>query len=259
MANLNRFGTCPREKHLEIAIRSFGYLKRTKGRKIKIDSEPLIIDRQSPDYEQLRPDFLEDYAYAKEEVDPNMPPPFGDPLQVTILVDADHAHDRSTGRSLTGLIVFVGSTPVFWSTKRQGAVATSTYHAEFAALKEATEQAINIRYYLRCLGINIPNDGSSPTKVFGDNFSVIQSASNPQHNLSKKHIALAFHFVREAIAAGIIEPYWLKGEYNLADIMTKQISISEFVKHCNSIYWRPDFSLKVDNKFSQEYNMPKNS
>ncbi|GFH49047.1 hypothetical protein CTEN210_05523 [Chaetoceros tenuissimus] len=259
MANLNRFGTCPREKHLEIAIRSFGYLKQTKGKKIKIDSSPLEFVRESPDYEQLRPDFLEDYAYAREEVDPNMPTPFGAPLQMTILVDADHAHDRLTGRSLTGIIIFVGSTPVYWSTKRQGAVATSTYHSEFAALKEATEQAINIRYYLRCLGVHIPNDGSHPTQVFGDNFSVIQSAANPQHDLTKKHVALSFHFVREAIAAGIIEPYWLKGECNLADIMTKQISTTEFNKHIESIYWRHDFSLKVNNKFGQEHNIPKNS
>ena len=63
------------------------------------------------------------------------------------------------------------------------------------ALKEATEQAINIRYYLRCLGIPIPNDGSYPTKIFGDNFSVIQSASNPKADISKKHVALSFYFV----------------------------------------------------------------
>lgn len=159
----------------------------------------------------MRPDFLEDYAYAKEDVDTNLPTPYGEPLRVVILVDSDHAHDRFTGRSLTGIIVFVSSTPVAWSTKRQGTVATSTYQAEFAALK----QAINIRYYLCCLGVYILNDGSCPTQVFGDNFSVIQSASNPQHDLSKKHVALSFHFVHEAIAAGIIEPYWLKGEYNL--------------------------------------------
>jgi hypothetical protein len=29
----------------------------------------------------------------------------------------------------------------------------------------------------------------------------------------KKHITLSFHFVREAIAAGIITPNWLKGKF----------------------------------------------
>ena len=205
-----------------------------------------------PDYEKLRPDFLEDYPHAKEEVDPKLPIPYGvKPLDIVILVDADHAHDLITRRSLTGMLVYVGSTPVAWSAKRQGCVATSTYAAEFMALKEATEQAINIRYYLRCLGIPIPNDGSYPTKIFGDNFSVIQSASNPKADISKKHVALSFHFVREAIAAGIISPYWLKGEFNLSDILTKQINSTDFLNHLDTIYWRPNWHIRDNNHFSQ--------
>lgn len=79
-------------------------------------------------------------------------------------------------------------------------------------MKEDTEKAINIQYYLHCLGVHIQNNGSHPTQVFGDNFSVIQSTANPQDDLTKKHVTLSFHFVHQAIAAGIIEPYWLKGE-----------------------------------------------
>ena len=84
---------------------------------------------------------------------------------------------------------------------------------------------------LRCLGFNIPADGSCPTKVFGDNLSVIQNSQNPAADLSKKYVAISFHIVREAIAAGIIEPYWLQGKWNLSDIMTKQIPKSKFIKH----------------------------
>ena len=252
LATLNRFGTAPRREHLNLAIRSFGYLKFSKDRKIAIDSRPLQFERSCPDYEMLRPDFLEDYPHAIEEVDPNLPEPYGDPLEVVILVDADHGHDLLTRRSLTGLLAYIDSTPVAWSAKRQGCVATSTYAAEFMELKAATEQAMNLRYYLRCLGIPVPNDGSYPTKLFGDNFSVIQSASNPKADLSKKHIALSFHFVREAIAAGIVSPYWLKGEYNLSDILTKQINSADFLNHLDSIYWRPDWHIHNKNKLNND-------
>ena len=85
------------------------------------------------------------------------------------------------------------------------------------ALRTATEEAMNMRYYLRCLGVNIPFDGSCPTKIFGDNLSVIQSASDPGHDLSKKHVAISFHVVREAIATGIVETYWIKGEQRYND------------------------------------------
>ena len=158
-----------------------------------------------------------------------------------------------TRQSLTGLIAFVGSTPVIWLSKRQGSIASSTYAAEFSALRTATEEAIALRYMLRCLGCNIP-PGRSPTKIFGDNFSVIQNAANPNADLSKKHVAISFHTVREAIAAGVIEPYWLKGKWNLSDIMTKQIPREPFLQHCDYLFWRPNFHLRENNRMDEDYD-----
>ena len=95
---------------------------------------------------------------------------------------------------------------------------------------------MNILYYLRCLGVNIPSNQTCPTKVFGDNFSVIQSVSNPGHNLNKKHVAISFHMVREAVAAGIVELYWIQSENNMSDILTKQLSHGPFSQHMKYIY-----------------------
>ena len=169
-------------------------------------------------------------------------------MKTATLVDSDHAHDLKTRRSITGLLSFVGSTPVMWLSKRQGAIASSTYAAEFSALRTATEEAKSLRYMLRCLGCNVPNDGSCPTDVFGDNLSVILNAQNPAADLSKKHVAISFHVVREAVAAGIIAPYWLKGKHNMSDIMTKKIPGPEFKIHCDHIYWRPNFYVHSNNR-----------
>jgi len=255
VSSLNRFGTCPRETHLDLVKHVFSYLKYSEhmNRSIAIDSNPMNYERQDPNYEALIPDFLQDYPDAKDEIDPNLPEPYGHALETTILVDSDHAHDQKTRRSLTGLIVFVGSTPVSWISKRQPTIASSTYAAEFSALRTATEEAISIRYCLRCLGVNIPTNGSCPTKIFGDNLSVILSASNPGHDLSKKHVAISFHVVREAIAARIIEPYWLRGENNMSDIMTKQIPRSEFLRHLKFLYWSPNWHLRTHNDLDEEY------
>ena len=257
VSSLNRFGAAPREYHLDLAVRAFGYIKTTKHYQIAIDSRPMVINRTTPSYEKLIPDFVKDYPETSEELDPGFPKVFGPRLQTSILVDSDHAHDLKTRRSLSGLLAFVGSTPVMWFAKRQGSVASSTYAAEFAALRTATEEAISLRYMLRCLGCNIPNDGSSATRVFGDNLSVILNAQNPSADLSKKHVAISFHVVREAIAAGIIEAYWLKGEWNLSDIMTKQIPTTAFRKHCDHIYWRPDFHLRTHHNLDQIDVVPK--
>ena len=130
----------------------------------------------------------------------------------------------------------MGSTPVTWGSRRQGAIASSTYAVEFSALRTVTEEAISLRYMLRCLGCNVPVDGSCPTKVFSDSLSIIQNCQNPATDLSKKHVAISFYLVREAIAVGIIAPYWLKGEYNISDMMTKQIPKTQFKDHLSLIH-----------------------
>ena len=99
--------------------------------------------------------------------------------ETTILVDSDRAHELATRRSLTGLLGYVGSKAVVFFSKRQGFIASSTHAAEFSALRTATEEAQKICYMLRCLGCNVPSDGSCPTRVFGDNLSVILNANNP--------------------------------------------------------------------------------
>ena len=55
------------------------------------------------------------------------PLPFVRELETAVFFDADHAHNHVTHRSISGLLVFVGSTPaVLWQSKCQGCIATSS-------------------------------------------------------------------------------------------------------------------------------------
>ena len=55
--------------------------------------------------------------------------------------------------------------PVFWYSKKQNTIETSTFLSEFVALKIATEKLISLRYKLQMLGIPI----EGPANVFCDN------------------------------------------------------------------------------------------
>jgi hypothetical protein len=151
----------------------FGYLKKYLNRRIVLDSHPLIIEEELHQ-KSFHHDFLEDYDGAKEEFGDGLPEAFGRELETSVFFDTDHAHDHQTHRSITGIIVFVGSTSVLWPSKCQGCIATSTYTAEFVTMRSAAEEAISIRYMLRCLGILV----TKPTNLYGDNFDVIQSATS---------------------------------------------------------------------------------
>ena len=93
----------------------------------------------------------------------------------------------------------------------------ATYGSEFVPAKTATEQIMDLRYTLRYLGIPI----KSKSNMFGDNRSVGTSATLPHLTLSKRHNILAFHRVREAIAAKIIDFHWIQSEYNLSHMLSK--------------------------------------
>ncbi len=218
VSSLSRFNAAPRQGHLDLAFHLFGYLKKHPNRGIIINSEPLDVDDDLKTT-AFHPDFLEDYPDAAEEIDPNLPTAYGTELFTAVFVDADHAHDQRTRRSMTGLILYVGSTPVAWFSKRQGCIASSTYCAEFVALRQATEEAISLRYVLRCFGIPV----SDSTSLFCDNKGVQQSAAVPHSELKKKHIAISYHLVREAIAAKTVNPIWVKSHENWSDLCTKPL------------------------------------
>ena len=58
---------------------------------------------------------------------------------MTVYVDADHAHDILTRRSVTGILLMINNTPVKWFSKRQKTVEISTYGLELVASKQAVE------------------------------------------------------------------------------------------------------------------------
>jgi hypothetical protein len=172
VAALNRFNASPREGHLERAWRIFKYLKRYPTKRLIVDSRPLASTKN---LKPLDIDFSQYYPDAFEDIDPTFPPPKGVELDSTVYVDSDLGHDRVTRRSLSGILSFVGRLPIDFSSKRMGSVETSTYGAEFGAMRTGVEEAISIRYMLRSLGVPV----TKPTVLLGDNMSVIQSSTRP--------------------------------------------------------------------------------
>ena len=57
--------------------------------------------------------------------------------------------------------------------------------------------------------------------MFGDNKSVVDSSMTPHAKLHKRHTALSFHRVREAIAARVVRFHFIPGTINPADILSK--------------------------------------
>ena len=110
-------------------------------------------------------------------------------------VDSDHAGERTTRRSQSGILIYCNSAPIIWFSKRQNTVESSTFGSEFVALRIATDLIVSLRYKLRMFGIPIVG----PSNVFCDNESVYKNASFADSQLKKKHQSICFHRVRECV------------------------------------------------------------
>ena len=129
-----------------------------------------------------------------------------------------------TGRSCTGIIHFLNQTPIDYFCKRQAQVETATFGSEFVAARTAVEQIIDLRYTLRMLGV--PIEGAA--WLFGDNKGVVDNATIPHSQLSKRWNALSYHRVREAIATGFVKFIHCPGKLNPADPLTKNLTPVEY-------------------------------
>ena len=81
--------------------------------------------------------------------------------------------------------------------------------------------------------LGVPLQGS--TVLYGDNQSVVLNTTVPSSTLKKKHNAIAYNRVREAIAAGILHFFHVRSEQSVADVLTRPMGPKTFYGHIKDV------------------------
>jgi hypothetical protein len=144
---------------------------------------------------------------------------------MTVYVDADHAHDLVTRRSITEILVMLNNTQVRLVSKRQKTMETSSYGSELVESRIATELIVELRFMLRSLGVDL----EGPALMLGDNMSVVLNNLVPSNVLKKKHNPISYHHVQEAISAKVLRFAYLRSEESASDILTKPLCNDYFI------------------------------
>ena len=191
---LSQYLAQPRIGHLQQALNIFYYLKHHNRSWLVQDPMSFDIEWVPRTEGELSPQeravaMKELYPDAQEDLLHDMPEPRGREIDINVFVDADHAGNKITRRSHTGIILMCNMAPITWYSKRQNTVETSTFGSEFIALRIAVELVEALRYKLRMFGVPI----SGPARLFCDNESVVKSSGTPEARLKKKHNSIAYH------------------------------------------------------------------
>jgi len=162
-------------------------------------------------------------------------------------VDADWAgswqdrssHDPSSAHSRTGYVIMFAGCPITWSSKRQTLIALSTTEAEYIALSSALREVIaikNLMDELRRRGFPIQSTTPKITcKVFEDNKSCIEIATNHKTRPRTKYLSVRFHHFRSHIVDKTISVQHISTKEQIADIFTNPLPRDQFEKLRNKL------------------------
>nr|GEZ62784.1 hypothetical protein [Tanacetum cinerariifolium] len=137
-------------------------------------------------------------------------------FELTAFLNADHAGCIDTRKSTSGGIQFLGDKLVSWMLKKQDCTAMSSAEAEYVALSASCAQVMWMRTQLKDYGFNY-----NKIPLYCDSQSAIAISCNLVQHSRTKHIHTWYHFIKEHVENGIIELYFNRIEYQLADMFTK--------------------------------------
>ncbi|KAK3005742.1 hypothetical protein RJ639_017145 [Escallonia herrerae] len=183
---LSQFMHKPRRPHYDAAIRVLRYLKNSPGQGILLSSNSSLSLR----------------AYC----------------------DVDWAGCPTTRKSTTGYIVFLGSSPISWRSKKQSIVSCSTTEAEYRAMATTASEIIWLLRLLSDLGVSHQN----PVSLFCDNQAALHIVANPVFHERTKHIEIDCHFVQHHTQSKALLPRPISSQYQLANIFTKALGQERF-------------------------------
>lgn len=138
--------------------------------------------------------------------------------------DADWAGDSDDYVSTNAYLIFMGSQPVSWTTKKQKGVARSSTEAEYRAVANTASELRWVVSLLLELGVPIT---TTPT-VYCDNIGATYLCANPVFHSRMKHIALDYHFVRGQIQNRLLRVAHVSTHDQLADGLTKPLATTPF-------------------------------
>ena len=151
----------PREGHLQQLLHMFSYLEKKHNTEMVFDpSVPHIDQSMFPcqDWSNTvyaTADCLNSEGKMEERLPEDLPKAHGRGFVMRVFVDSDHAGDTVTRRSRIGFLEYLNNALVYWTSKKQTGVETSSFGSEFMAMKHATEYVRGLRYKLRSMGIPV--------------------------------------------------------------------------------------------------------
>nr|GEV49026.1 retrotransposon protein, putative, Ty1-copia subclass [Tanacetum cinerariifolium] len=144
-------------------------------------------------------------------------------FKLTGFSDDDYAGCKDTFKSTSNGAQFLGKKLVSWSSKKRDCTALSTAEANYVSLSAYCTQVLWRRTQLTDYGFHF-----NKIPIYSNSKLAIAISCNPVQHSRTKHIVVHYHFIKEHGEKGTTELYFVKTDYQLADLFTKALPADRF-------------------------------
>jgi hypothetical protein len=137
--------------------------------------------------------------------------------------DASH-NDHPDGSSTGGQVITWLGGAVPYRSKKHLPVDRATGQSEYTEAAHASADLVFVRNILSELGVPY----ADPFTLHVDNNSALAFADTDTNSPKSKHFRLRYHFIRDAISAGLVKVQKIGSIDQLADLFTKSLLAVDF-------------------------------
>ena len=161
-------------------------------------------------------------------------------VSVRLFVDASYGV-HSDGRSHTGSCVVIGDVgAVHCRSSKQLIVTKSSTEAELVGLSDSANQSIFIRTFLIAQGYKM-----EPVTIYQDNQSCMALVERGRSGAERtRHIQIRYFWVKERVDTGEVRVQYLRSEDMYANVLTKPLQGSQFVRERDGLTGWPTENSK---------------
>jgi hypothetical protein len=138
--------------------------------------------------------------------------------------DSDFAGDIIQRRSTSGTLIQCHGNTVYWRSKRQPIVTSSSTEAELVAL---TACALQVKW-LKLLITDDLKVSAKDVTVYCDNQTTVGLAKDPIASDRTKHIEIKHRKIQDLVEKGALRVQWVSTTDQLADMFTKPLPRIQF-------------------------------
>eukprot|EP00253_Pinus_taeda_P001715 PITA_01715 len=148
----------------------------------------------------------------------------GTALNLLGFTNSNWAGDSIDRKPTSRYSLSLGSGPIYWSSKKQAAIALSSAETEYRGVVNIAIQALWLQHFLTELDIQF----HQRIVIWCDNQSTLKFCRNPVQRQRMKHIEIHMHYIRDLVHDHVIDLQFCPSAKQTADIFTKTFTKQKF-------------------------------